>query len=123
MSLTRVESLVQVVLDIVSLPAGTPDGVFNVCDGNAVRLCDALVRIMVRRGMRLKIASIPSGFLWRIGAVLEKVYKACNSSSPPPVSRYLVSQLGYAETLNVSRIENLLGRKMPDAMFDDARHW
>lgn len=123
MSLTRVESLVQVVLDIINLDPSHDGGVYNVCDGTPVRLCDALVRIMVRRDMRLKIASVPSGLLWHIGAVLEKVYKACNSSSPPPVSRYLVSQLGYAETLDVSRIESLLGRKMPDAMFDDARHW
>lgn len=123
MSLTRVENLAQVVLDIAGLEQHTPGGVFNVCDGTPVRLCDALVRIMVRRGMHLKIASVPSGLLWHIGFVLEKVYKACSSSSPPPVSRYLVSQLGYAETLDTSKIEALVGRKMPDTMFNDARHW
>lgn len=123
MSLTRVENLAQVVLEIVGLERYTPGGVFNVCDGTPVRLCDALVRIMVRRGMHLKISSVPSGLLWYAGIGLEKVYKVCNSSSPPPVSRYLVSQLGYAETLDVSKIENLLGRKMPGTMFDDARHW
>lgn len=122
-SLTRVENLAQIVLDIAGLEKDTSGGVFNVCDGTPVRLCDALVRIMVRRGMHLKISSVPSGLLWYAGIGLEKVYKVCNSSSPPPVSRYLVSQLGYAETLDVSKIENLLGRKMPGTMFDDARHW
>lgn len=123
MSLTRVENLAQVVLEIAGLGKSAKGGVFNVCDGTPVRLCDALVRIMVRRGMHLKIASVPSGLLWYAGIALEKAYKAFNSSSPPPVSRYLVSQLGYAETLDVSKIEALLDRKMPGTMFDDARHW
>jgi hypothetical protein len=41
----------------------------------------------------------------------------------PPVTRYLVSQLGYEQTLDLTRIQNQLGRHLPFSDFSDADNW
>lgn len=121
-SLTRVESLVAVIIDLIEYKGLNAHGIFNVADGKPVVLADALKEILSKRGKKVKVMGIPSAFAWKLGELLEYVAKAYNLGRPP-LTRYLVSQLGYAETLDVTALEDFLGRKMPVSDFSDADKW
>lgn len=121
-SLTRVESFVAVIMELVEYGGNIKRGVFNVADGGPVILADALKEILSHRGHEVKVIHLPSSLAWELGHLMEKVAKKFNFRRPP-LTRYLVSQLGYAETLDVSAIEELLGRKLPGPDFSDAGTW
>lgn len=121
-SLTRVESFVAVIMELVEYGGNIKRGVFNVADGEPVILADALKEILSHRGREVKVIPLPSSLAWEMGHLMEKVAKKLNLRRPP-LTRYLVSQLGYAETLDVSSIEEFLGRKLPGPDFKDAGTW
>lgn len=121
-SLTRVESFVAVIMELVEYTGPVKRGVFNVADGEPVILAEALKEIMKDRGTEVKVISLPSSLAWGLGHLMEKIAKQFHLRRPP-LTRYLVSQLGYAETLDVTAIEELLGRKIPVSNFTDASHW
>lgn len=121
-SLTRVESFVSVMIELIEYTGPVKLGVFNVTDGEPVILVDALKEIMRNRGHEVKVIPLPSSLAWELGHLMEKIAKKLNLRRPP-LTRYLVSQLGYAETLDVSAIEELLGRNLPGPDFKDASRW
>lgn len=120
--LTHIDNLVSVILEVIDVPT-LEHSVYNVADRKPVMLRSALEKIMSERGVDLRIGSISSELAWNIGCVLEKVYYLKKSDTPPPLTRYLVSQLGYTQTLDVSRIERQLGRQLPYSDFTGAGDW
>lgn len=121
-SLTRVESFVAVMMDLTEYSGSIRQGVFNIADREPVVLSEALKEIMKHRGTEVKVIPLPSALAWEVGHLLEKGAKWLHLRRPP-LTRYLVSQLGYAETLDVTAIEELLGRKLPISDFSDACTW
>lgn len=121
-SLTHIDNLVDVTLDLVAYTGDRSFDIFNVADHSPVALGEALVEILRRRGKAVSIAGIPSYLAWDVGYFLEKIAKGFKLGQPA-ITRYLVSQLGYAETLDVTRIENFLGRTLPQSNFHDASQW
>jgi nucleoside-diphosphate-sugar epimerase len=121
-SLTRVETLVDVIVDLIEYKGLNGHGIFNVADREPVVLRDALKEILSQRGKKVKVLGIPAEFSWQLGTLMQYVAKAYNLGRPP-LTPYIVSQLGYAETLDVSGIEEFLGRKMPASDFSDAGSW
>lgn len=121
-SLTRVETFVDVILELIEYDGDVRSGTYNVSDAHPVRLKDALSEILSARGKEFTIIPIPAEIAWFTGGLLEKVFKAFNLRRPP-LTRYLVSQLGYAETMDISSIEDLLNKKLPAPDFTDAGSW
>lgn len=121
-SLTRIENLVQVILDMVGVKS--PDHrVYNVADGGLVTMRTALELILRKRGKQVSVIDLPSPIAWKLGAAAEWLYKEMDLAKAPPITRYLVSQLGYEQTLDLTRIQNQLGRKLPFSDFSDAGAW
>jgi nucleoside-diphosphate-sugar epimerase len=121
-SLTRIDTLVSVVMEMICQQK-LQHRVFNVADGNSVVLKDALKEILRQRGKRVLVLSVPSGTAWSIGHLLEWIWRRKGIRSPPPLTRYLVSQLGYTKTYDLMRVERQLGREMPEPDFSDASAW
>lgn len=121
-SLTRVESLVDVIVDLIEYKGLNAHGIFNVADGEPVVLADALTEILSKRGKKVKVLGIPSEVAWKLGTLMQYVAEAYGLGRPP-LTPYIVSQLGYSETLNTSALEEFLGRKMPVSNFSDADSW
>jgi nucleoside-diphosphate-sugar epimerase len=121
-SLTRIDNLVKVILEMVEIESFSHK-IYNVSDGNIVTLRTALNEMLAARGKTVKIIGIRPGIAWRIGKSAEWLYNEMEAKKAPPLTRYIVSQLGYEQTLNISRIENQLGRKMPFSDFSDAASW
>lgn len=121
-SLTRVETLVGVIVDLIEYKGLNAHGIFNVADGEPVILADALTEILLKRGKRVKVLGIPSEFAWKLGSLMQYVAQAYGFGCPP-LTPYIVSQLGYTETLNTDALEGFLGRKMPVSDFSDAGSW
>lgn len=121
-SLTRVESLVAVIMELIEYKGLHAHGIFNVADREPVVLGDAMKEVLSRRGRSVKIIGIPSALAWQIGRLLEYVAKAYNLRRTP-ITQEQVCQLGYDNSLDVSSVEEFLGRKMPVSDFSDAHNW
>lgn len=121
-SLTRIDNLVQVIMEMAVL--ASPDHrVYNVADGVPVTMRIALKSILGNRGIPVKIVDLSANTAWRLGRAAEWFYRELETTKAPPITRYMVSQLGYEQTLNLQRIEAQLGRKMPSSDFSDAASW
>lgn len=121
-SLTRIDNLVQVILEMAETDV-LRHRVFNVADGDVVTLRFAVKSIWESRGKKLAVFDLPADLAWNIGRATEWLYREVESGKTPMLTRYVASQLGYEQTLDLSRIENQLGRKMPDSDFSDAASW
>ena len=121
-SLTRIDNLVQVILDMVDVKS--PDHrIYNVADGGLVTLRTALELILKKRGKDVSVIDLPRPVAWKLGSAVEWLYKEMDLVKAPPITKYLVSQLGYEQTLDLTRIQNQLGRKLPFSDFSDASEW
>ena len=121
-SLTRIENLVQVILDMVGVKS--PDHrIYNVADGGLVTVRTALELILKKRGKDVSVVDLPSRIAWKLGSAAEWLYKEMDLAKAPPITKYLVSQLGYEQTLDLTRIQTQLGRKLPFSDFSDAADW
>lgn len=121
-SLTRVETLVGVIVDLIEYKGINAHGIFNVVDKEPVVLSDALTEILSKRGKEVKVLGISSGFAWKLGSLMQYVAEAYGLGRPP-LTPYIVSQLGYAETLNTDALEGFLGKELPVSDFSDAGSW
>lgn len=121
-SLTRIENLVQVIMEMAEIEVPS-HRVYNVADGDVVTLRFALSSILESRGRKVKIIGFSPDLAWNLGKATEWFYREMESSKTPPLNRYTAGQLGYEQTLDLTRIEDQLGRKMPASDFSDASSW
>lgn len=121
-SLTRIDNLVEVIIQMTEIDL-LNHKIYNVSDGNVVTLRTALSEMLTARGKKVKIIGIRPDLAWKLGKSAEWLYNEMEATKAPPLTRYIVSQLGYEQTLNINRIENQLGRRMPFSDFSDAASW
>jgi nucleoside-diphosphate-sugar epimerase len=121
-SLTRIDNLVGVILEMIEVDV-LEHRIFNVADGDVVTLRCAVQSILGSRGKKVSILGLPPDLAWNLGKATEWFYREMESGKTPALTRYLASQLGYEQTLDLTRIENQLGRKMPHSDFSDAASW
>jgi nucleoside-diphosphate-sugar epimerase len=121
-SLTRIDNLVRVIIEMIEVES-LDHKIYNVSDGNVVTLRTALNEMLTARGKTVRIIGIRPDIAWKIGKSAEWLYNELEAKKAPPLTRYIVSQLGYEQTLNISRIERQLGRRMPSSDFSDAANW
>ncbi|SNS50327.1 Nucleoside-diphosphate-sugar epimerase [Micrococcales bacterium KH10] len=89
---------------------GNTDGaVFNITNGDPRpfrELADKLLDVM---GLPQRYRALPPRFAYGGGAVLEQVFRAVPGRPEPPLTRYTVTTLGWAQTLDISRAREVLG--------------
>lgn len=118
-SLTHVDNLVLAVRR--ALDPGVPRGTYNVADDSPVLLADVLREVFDRRGMRVRLASIPYRSALALAGTLETAARLTRRR--PRLTRYAVSQLGLERTLDLTAARERLGYRPAPTSLDGAENW
>lgn len=126
LSITRVESFVDVIFDIIAMPfvSNGDNWVqdFNVADHSPSPLWYILGEISSQR-KPIRIKNIPLKMAWTLAHVSEIAYRMSDRKKDPSLTRYMVSHLGYNMTLRTEKLERFLERELPESDFSDASAW
>lgn len=118
-SLTHVDNLVLAVRR--ALDPATPRGTYNVADDSPVLLAAVLREVFERRGMRVRLASIPYRSAFALAGSLEAIARARRKR--PSLTRYAVSQLGLERTLDLTAARTNLGYRPGPTTLEGAETW
>lgn len=116
-SLTHIDNLV----DAVRLALAGPRGTYNVADDAPVVLADVLREAFERRGMRVRLASIPYRRAFALAGSLEAAARVRRRR--PALTRYAVSQLGLERTLDLTAARTRLGYAPRPTSLAGAEDW
>jgi nucleoside-diphosphate-sugar epimerase len=118
-SLTHIGNLVLAVRR--ALDPATPRGTYNVADDSPVLLAAVLREVFERRGMRVRIASIPYRSAFALAASLEMGARIRRRR--PALTRYAVSQVGMERTLDLTAARTRLGYHPTPTTLEGAEYW
>ena len=105
-SITHVDNLV---IAIEQALWASAEGAFNVADAEPIPV-DLLLRTMLRRhGVADSLAYLPRALAWHVAVALERGWRVARAGSPPPLTRFMVSNLADEFTLDCSRARACLG--------------
>jgi len=83
--------------------------IYFISQGKPVPLWEMVDNILIAAGLAPVQRSMPYGFAWIAGAVLEFIYKTFNIRSEPQMTRFLAEELATAHWFNISAARNDLG--------------
>lgn len=107
--LTAVSNVVQAVLLSLEAPEAHCGEVYNVTNGQAVNLWEAINHTLERMGLEPVRQKIPYWLAYRIAWIMEWVSKTFQGGKEPPLVRYSVGILAQNMTINIEKIKNRLG--------------
>lgn len=106
-SLTHIDNLVDATVQAMTGPCD--HGVFNICDELAPTLDDAVRCLFVALRLGASVHYMPTRVAWPMARSCEALYAAARISSPPPITRYLISQVAVEYTLDTEQARLQLG--------------
>ncbi len=99
---------------------------FFITDGRPVECWQWICRIIETAGLRVPNKSISFGAAYRIGAILEAIYKLTLRRSEPPMTRFVAAQLALDHYFSIDKAKRLLGYQPvvdADAEFQRCSSW
>jgi 2-alkyl-3-oxoalkanoate reductase len=120
-TLTAVGTLVDAALRACDRTA--PPGVYNVGDAEPVALVEAVSAVLAERGLDIGIRFVPVGPAWALAALTERAARMARRTTPPRLTRYAVSHLGYERTLDLTAARTRLGLHPAPTSFAGAADW
>lgn len=133
-SLTHVETLLAAVRSAATIEDGAlaaacpaTDGgavplVVNVADAEPVVLRDAVVDVLRRRGVRVRVVTVPTRAAWALAGAAERRARA-RCSAAPRLTRYALSHLATERTYHLRVLREVLGVIPAPTSFAGAEHW
>jgi nucleoside-diphosphate-sugar epimerase len=118
-SLTHIDNLVLAVRR--ALDPATPRGTYNIADDSPVVLAAVLREVFARRGMPVRIASIPYRSAFALAASLEAAARIRRRR--PTLTRYAVSQVGMERTLDLTAARTRLGYRPTPTTLEGVERW
>lgn len=104
----------------LALSAGDPaGGVYNITNGDPRPFCELLVTLLGHLGIEPRLRAMRRGPAWALATVLEGVSRALPWQPEPPLTRYTLSTIAFAQTLDISRARGELGYR-PEVGLDEA---
>ena len=94
-------------------------GVYNITNGDPRPFRVLLDQLLTACGLPLRHRRLPRGAAWAAATALEAVCGLLPGRPEPPLTRYTLTTIGYAQTLDISRARAELGYA-PDVGLDDA---
>jgi nucleoside-diphosphate-sugar epimerase len=120
-TLTAIGTLVDAVLRACA-PA-TPPGIYNIGDAEPVALADAVSALLTERGLDVHLRYVPVRTAWAAAALAERAAGLARRTSPPRLTRYAVSHLGFERTLDLAAARTRLGLDPAPTSFTGAAGW
>ncbi len=105
-SVTHILNLTHAVMCAIECGAAT--GFFNIADREAVSIDELLQTLLLREGYPTKLVHLPRRLAWMLASLAELLWRTFGARHAPRLSRYLVQQVAYGHTLDISRAVDLL---------------
>jgi nucleoside-diphosphate-sugar epimerase len=121
LSLTSIGNLTAACLLAAAAPRGDVSGVFNVTDGDALTLDEALRMFLAARGVPATPHYIPYRVALPLAALAESV--ALVTRRPPRLTRYAVRHLAVERTFDLTAARRELGYEPAPTSFEGAAAW
>lgn len=120
-SFTNVDSLVETVSFFVNDYNGKHFGIYNVADKGSVSTHAFVTEILEKRGLTNKVIRTPYKFSYKSAEGVEKASK--KKGSEPYLTRYQVTMMGGNNVVSTAKLENVMGRPLPETNYEDAENW
>lgn len=106
---THVDNVVQAVRRAIDAPLPTPVATFNISNGEPMRVRDLFDTLFGALAMDVRYVSLPRPLAMIAARLIETAARLHPRQPEPPVSRYTLGVLAYAQTLDISAARHVLG--------------
>lgn len=100
---------------------------FNITNGEPMEFKALLELFLAAIGKRPHYIKLPFRLLYGVSAGLEWIYRKLGCSLEPPLTRYTVCTLGFAQTMDISKAKELLGyhpeKSLRESIEEYGRWW
>jgi nucleoside-diphosphate-sugar epimerase len=94
---------------ILAAEHGRPGEIYFVTDGPPLPFRTFITRILETQGVRPGARSLPRRVAWRLGVVVEAVWRTFRIRAVPPISRMVVKMMGEEVTIDDGKARRELG--------------
>ena len=108
--LTSVEN-VALACSLALTKKGAEGQIFNITTGEPEKFGILLERFFKAAKKTPRYRKIPFGMTYKAAFLLEWIYRIFRLKGEPPLTRYTVCTLGFAQTMDISRAREILGYK------------
>ncbi len=106
--LTSVENVAQA-CELAMTAAGAAGETFNITNGEPVAFREILEQFLKAIGEKPRYRKLPFGLVYTLAGWLEKCWRLFALAGEPPLTRYTVCTLGFAQTMDIRRAREILG--------------
>ena len=86
-----------------------PGRAFNITNGEPMEFRNILEQFLRAIGEEPRYRRLPFGLVYALAGGLEWLYRTLRHAGEPPLTRYTVCTLGYAQTMDISSAREILG--------------
>ncbi len=86
-----------------------PGRAFNITNGEPMEFRNILEQFLRAIGEEPRYRRLPFGLVYALAGGLEWLYRTLRFAGEPPLTRYTVCTLGYAQTMDISSAREILG--------------
>lgn len=119
---TAVEN-VALACELAMTAPGAPGGAFNITNGEPKEFRLLLEQFLEAIGEPACYRELPFEVVYKIASGLERVYRTFRLPGEPPLTRYTVCTLGFAQTMDISRAREILGYQPEKTLEDSIREY
>jgi len=108
--ITSVEN-VALACELALTAPGAAGEVFNITNDEPMEFKQILEMFLKEVGIPPKYLKLPFGIMFRIACLLEIIYNRLNLKGEPPITKYTICTLAFAQTMDISKAKDILGYK------------
>ena len=106
--LTSVENAAQACV-LAMTAEGASGETFNITNGEPTSFRTLLETFLESIGERPRYLRLPFGLVYGLSCCMERIWRLLRLAGEPPLTRYTVCTLGFAQTMDIGRAEKILG--------------
>lgn len=108
--ITSVEN-VALACELALTAPGAAGEVFNITNDEPMEFKQILEMFLKEVGVPPKYLKLPFGIMFRIASLLELIYNKLNLKKEPPITKYTICTLAFAQTMDITKAKEILGYK------------
>ncbi len=124
--LTSVENAAQACV-LAMTAEGASGEIFNITNGEPTSFRTLLETFLESIGERPRYLRLPFGLVYGISCCMERIWRLLRLTGEPPLTRYTVCTLGFAQTMDIGRAEKILGyrpeKTLEQSIREFGRRW
>lgn len=102
---------------------GASGRVFNITNGEPMAFGRILEQFLAAIGEKPRYLRLPFGVVYAVAEGLEWVYRTFRLSGEPPLTRYTVCTLGYAQTMDIRQAKEILSYEPEKTLAESIREY